>query len=102
MSPSSSREGLEDPQQTNGSSSSVAGAKSQQQQQASSSRLRESLLSVLGKLVVRGTRYRPTPTSSSSIPPGSPTATECFFGACDDSRSKILLLLEQHLTFIYS
>ncbi|XP_015596375.1 phospholipid-transporting ATPase ID isoform X2 [Cephus cinctus] len=41
--------------------------------------LRESLLTVLGKLVVwRGARYRPTPTSSSSAPPNSPPATECI------------------------
>ncbi|XP_044589031.1 phospholipid-transporting ATPase ID isoform X3 [Cotesia glomerata] len=49
--------------------------------------LRESLLTVLGKLVVwKGTRYRPTPTNpatgtstnSSSVPPNSPPATECI------------------------
>ncbi|XP_051169972.1 phospholipid-transporting ATPase ID isoform X3 [Leptopilina boulardi] len=41
--------------------------------------LRESLLTVLGKLVVwKGTRYRPTPTPSSSAPPNSPPATECI------------------------
>lgn len=50
--------------------------------------LRESLLSVLGKLVVwKGTRYRPTPTNpttttsvtnSSSAPPNSPPPTECI------------------------
>ncbi|XP_034946393.1 phospholipid-transporting ATPase ID isoform X2 [Chelonus insularis] len=41
--------------------------------------LRESLLTVLGKLVVwKGTRYRPTPTTSSSAPPNSPPATECI------------------------
>ena len=43
------------------------------------STLRESLLTVLGKLVVwKGTRYRATPTSSSSAPPNSPPATECI------------------------
>lgn len=43
------------------------------------STLRESLLTVLGKLVVwKGNRYRPTPTSSSSAPPNSPPATECI------------------------
>lgn len=43
------------------------------------SSLRESLLTVLGKLVVwRGTsRYRQTPTSS-SVPPNTPPATECI------------------------
>ncbi|XP_033230353.1 phospholipid-transporting ATPase ID isoform X2 [Belonocnema kinseyi] len=41
--------------------------------------LRESLLTVLGKLVVwKGTRYRPTPTPSSSAPSSSPPATECI------------------------
>lgn len=42
------------------------------------SSLRESLLTVLGKLVVwKGTRYRPTPTTSSA-PPNSPPPTECI------------------------
>ncbi|XP_023317727.1 probable phospholipid-transporting ATPase IM isoform X2 [Trichogramma pretiosum] len=70
-------------------SSATAGAASG----ARHSRLRNSLLSVLGKLVVwKGTRYRPTPTSSSSIPPSSPPPTECigrsggFFSSGDDSR----------------
>lgn len=44
--------------------------------------LRESLLTVLGKLVIwRGARYRPTPTASSSsstAPPNSPPPTECI------------------------
>ncbi|XP_015123681.1 phospholipid-transporting ATPase ID isoform X2 [Diachasma alloeum] len=42
------------------------------------STLRQSLLTVLGKLVVwKGARYRPTPTTS-AIPPNSPLATECI------------------------
>ncbi|KAF3421427.1 hypothetical protein E2986_05257, partial [Frieseomelitta varia] len=43
--------------------------------------LRESLLTVLGKLVIwKGTRYRSTTaaSSSSSAPPNSPPATECI------------------------
>ncbi|KAG6801693.1 phospholipid-transporting ATPase ID isoform X7 [Apis mellifera caucasica] len=43
--------------------------------------LRESLLTVLGKLVIwKGTRYRSntTASSSSSAPPNSPPATECI------------------------
>lgn len=55
--------------------------------------LRESLLTVLGKLVVwRGTsRYRQTPTSS-TFPPNTPPATECigrssaFFSSGESSR----------------
>lgn len=43
--------------------------------------LRESLLTVLGKLVIwKGTRYRSATaaSSSSSVPPNSPPATECI------------------------
>lgn len=43
--------------------------------------LRESLLTVLGKLVIwKGTRYRSatSASSSSSVPPNSPPATECI------------------------
>ncbi|XP_043684946.1 phospholipid-transporting ATPase ID isoform X5 [Vespula pensylvanica] len=43
--------------------------------------LRESLLTVLGKLVIwKGSRYRSTTaaSSSSSVPPNSPPATECI------------------------
>ena len=55
------------------SSSSLGGTSSRH------NTLRESLLTVLGKLVVwKGTRYRPTPTSSSLAPPNSPPATECI------------------------
>ncbi|XP_016845429.1 probable phospholipid-transporting ATPase IM isoform X4 [Nasonia vitripennis] len=89
---SSSREGLEEPSDglcssKRDSSSSLGGASGRH------STLRESLLTVLGKLVVwKGARYRPTPTSSSSIPPTSPPPTECigrstgFFSTSEDSR----------------
>ncbi|KAJ8673481.1 hypothetical protein QAD02_004743, partial [Eretmocerus hayati] len=103
---SSSREALEDEVLKRDSSSSLgngppngatrisSAAAAAAAANGGSSRLRESLLSVLGKLVVwRGQRYRPTTSGSSSIPPSSPTATECigkgpaaFFAAADDLR----------------
>lgn len=66
--PGSSKEAAEAECSKRDSTSSLGGARH--------STFRESLLTVLGKLVIwKGTRYRPTP---SAVPPNSPPSTECI------------------------